>query len=113
MPNYKSTTVQGESWNRWCRVMIENPLHMPEFSENGVPSLLAVEEEISPKANNKLSHDIVANLGCSFDTTTTYPKLNPLTNEVIGTTNHSNIYVEVYSLIMHLAAQRDAAQEVN
>lgn len=58
--NYKSTEVTGEAWQRVCRVQIDNP-------HNAIPSLLMVEEEVSPKSGGRFSYETVANLSCQFD----------------------------------------------
>ena len=59
-PNYKSTQVGGESWIRSSRLIIDNPL-------GGLPSMMFVEEEVSPKSGGRNSFEPVSNINVVFD----------------------------------------------
>ncbi len=102
MPNYKETTIAGTKWQRAVRVIVENPYHE-------TPSIMFVEEEAVNLGGDIITR-AVANLSCPFNLTSTFPGLDPETNLPVGRDiTHGEVYALLYSLYMHLAAQRDAA----
>ena len=101
MSDYKESTVAGTSWQRACRVVVENPL-------NGVPSIMFVEEQAINMGTEIITRP-VANLSCSFDPVATFPALDPETNLPVGRDiTHGEVYGLLYSLYMDLAKKRDA-----
>lgn len=89
MADYKEKEVAGKSWQRACRVMIENPY-------GGTPTITFVEEEAT-QLGQKVTMKDCGSVGVQFD-----PQ-NP---------THIQIYTILNELYMALAANRDAAQAV-
>lgn len=104
MADYKETEVAGTSWQRFSRVVIENP-------RNGAPSVLCVEQRVTNLGEDQpeIIQDI-GNLGFPFDPAAVIPVVNPETMEPTGETiTGMDIYVGIYSYVMMMAAARDAA----
>lgn len=75
MSDYKESTIAGTSWQRACRVVVENPL-------NGTPSILFVEEQAINLGEQVISN-LSGNLSTQFDAENQlhmaiYEKLNEL-----------------------------------
>lgn len=68
MADYKESVIAGTSWTRATRLVIENPLNLPELREEGIPSLMIVEEEVI-NTGTKAIKTICGNLSCQFDIT--------------------------------------------
>lgn len=99
--NYRETNIAGTSWQRACRVVIENPL-------NGTPHILFVEEQVVNVGDDRITRP-VANVSCQFNPTATIPIINPETGLPTGATaTHRDVYAILYSLYMQLANARDA-----
>ena len=107
MQNYKETNVTGTSYVRACEVTVSNVL-------DGYKGIMYVEEEVSV-LGEKIMRENVGALHQEFtaeNASTEFPLLNPVTNEPIGATaTFQDVYVLLFSLYYHLAAQRDAANE--
>lgn len=102
MPDYKESNVTGRSWNRFCRVVIDNP-------RNASPSVLCVEQEITALGDKDIQRDI-GNLGFVFDPAASFPALHPETHEPTGATlTGAEVYVAVLSYVMSEAKKRDEA----
>lgn len=103
--NYKETEVQGQSWQRACRVVVENPL-------NGTSTIMFVEEE-AVNLGDKTLTNLCSNLSCTFDPAATFPGLDPETGLPVGRDiTHGEVYALLNSLYMHLAKLRDTPPEV-
>jgi hypothetical protein len=102
MPDYKQTTVAGQQWNRFSRIVIDNP-------RNAAPSVLCVEQEVIALAQGEVIRDI-GNLSFPFDPAAQFNILDPATNLPTGqTANGIDVYALVFSYVMAEAAKRDAA----
>lgn len=74
-PNYNEATILGQSWQRACRVVIENPYA-------AAPSIVFVEEKVY-NLEDKVIREPVSNLNVQFDQENLlhveiYTKLNDL-----------------------------------
>lgn len=85
MPDYKETTVAGNSWQRAYKVRVDNPL-------NGIPHITFFEET-AINLTDKTITEHVATIGCDFDAT------NPL---------HTDIYTKLNELYVLLRQARDS-----
>ena len=107
MQNYKGTTVSGTSYVRSNEVTVRNVL-------NGYKGIMYCEEEVSV-FGNKIMRENIGAIHQEFtaeNAGTEFPLLNPITNEPVGSTaTFQDVYVLLFSLYYHLAAQRDAANE--
>lgn len=84
-PNYKETTVSGTSWQRACRVNIDN-------SYGSTPSIVFEEEKIS-NLDGELIRQPAGNLSRAFD---------PLN------ANHVALYEMLNNLYIELREERDS-----
>ena len=107
MQNYKETAVSGTSYIRAREVTITNTL-------GGYKGIMFCEEEVSV-FGNKIMRENLGAIHQEFtpeNASTEFPLLDPVTNEQIGATaTFQDVYVILFSLYYHLAAQRDAAAE--
>jgi hypothetical protein len=102
MPDYKQTSIAGQQWNRFSRIVIDNP-------RNGSPSVLCVEQEVIALAQGEVIRDI-DNLNFPFDPNAQFDILDPATNLPTGQTAiGAEVYALVFSCVMAMAAKRDAA----
>ena len=74
-PNYNETEMTGSSWQRACRVVVENPYQ-------GLPSIVYVEEKVY-NLGDKVIKEPVSNLFVNMDPESLlhleiYEKLNEL-----------------------------------
>jgi hypothetical protein len=100
--DYKETSIAGQQWHRFSRVVIDNPYQ-------GFPSVVCVEQEVIALASGPLIRD-VANLNFPFDPAAVVDIIDPSTNlPTGGTVDGATIYAMVYSYVMAEAAKRDAA----
>ena len=103
MSNYKEQALTGSEWQRSYRVTIVNQY-------GGIPAIVFDEEKIALLDNglkvNTPGGQLVEPM---TDPTTTFDLIHPETGAVIGTAQYLNLHVLLYSLYLHLAAQRDAA----
>lgn len=83
-PNYNEASASGNSWQRACRVVIENPY-------NGQPYITFVEEKIY-NLDGQIIKNPVANVGCG---------MNPV--DLL----HLDIYMKLNELYTILREQRD------
>lgn len=102
MPDYKQTTIAGQQWNRFPRIVIDNP-------RNAAPSVLCVEQQVIALAQGEVFRDI-GNLNFPFDPSTQFDILDPNTNLPTGAKGTgAQVYALVYGYVMDQAAKRDAA----
>jgi len=100
MADYKQTSIAGQQWNRFSRVVIDNP-------RNAAPSVICVEQEVIALEAGEVVRD-VGNLHFPFDPSAEFPILNPVTNEPTGATaTGAQVYALVYGYVMSEAAKRD------
>jgi hypothetical protein len=104
MPNYKQTTVSGESWQRCYSVTMRNPLE-------GAKQVVFAEETVVDVGGQQTRFPAT---GCfqAFDADGEFPLLDPVTGLQVGTATHAQVYALLYSLYMDTAAKRDATPEV-
>lgn len=103
MPDYKQKTVAGQSWQRACRIIIENPA-------NGTPSIKFIEET-AINIDGEVITLPVSSVGVALDVASPFPALDPATNQLIGRDiTPGEVYAVLYSLYMDLAGKRDVAQ---
>lgn len=95
MADYKESAVVGTSWQRACRIQIENVSDI--IVPGAVPTILIVEEKVTNLGTVAISQP-VGNLSCIFD------PANP--DHVAAYTALNNIYVA-------LCTARDAAEAAN
>lgn len=107
MQNYKETAVSGTSYIRAREVTITNTL-------GGYKGIMFCEEEVSV-FGEKIMRENVGAIHQEFtpeNASTEFQLLNPVTNEPIGATaTYQDVYILLFSLYYHMAAQRDAANE--
>jgi len=104
MADYKETNVVGSQWNRFSRVIIENPLH-----EN--QTVNCVEQQVVVLGDKTIVQDI-GNLWFNFDPDFKVPLLHPETGELLGETTGSAVLLHVYSYVMAQALIRDEKNKV-
>lgn len=101
--DYKQSDVAGTAWHRFGKIVIENPY----LSQ---PVVNCAEEEVITLSAGEFIRDVDM-LSFNFDPTEEFVLLDPTTNASLGTTSTGlNVYVLVYSYVMHEAAKRDAAK---
>lgn len=98
MSDYKETTIAGTSWQRCCRVVIENPY-------GGIPSINFVEEK-AINIEGGIITNLCSNLTTSFDPTATFPAYDE-NGELIREITHAEVYGLLNALYMELARVRD------
>ena len=107
MQNYKETIVSGTSYVRAREVVVSNVI-------DGYKGIMYCEEEVSI-LGEKIMREGIGAIHQEFtaeNASTEFPLLDPVTNEQIGSTaTFQDVYVLLFSLYYHLAAQRDAANE--
>lgn len=100
--DYKQTSIAGQQWHRFSRVVIDNP-------RNAAPSVTCVEQEVIALASGEVIRD-VGNLGFPFDPMAEFDIINPDTNLPTGQKGRGyQVYALVYSYVMGEAAKRDVA----
>lgn len=102
MSNYKQTTIAGQQWNRFSRIVIDNP-------RSAAPSVMCVEQEVIALGEGEVVRDI-GNIGFPFDPEASFPVIDPVTNESFGVmATGAEVYALVYSYVMAEAEKRDIA----
>ena len=101
--NYKEMNGQATKWRRACVVTISNPL-------NRTPTVAFQEQDVlSFDGEHTVLPGQPGSVSTTFDPAGSIALLNPETGEPLGQSlPQSTLYVALYSLYMHLAAQRDA-----
>ena len=103
MANYKETTIMGESWQRCCQIVIENPPGQPplvRFDEERILSLSAGGAEVRTPAGT---------LCVPFDPAREFALLDPVTGEPAGgTATYADVYGLLFSAYLDAARVRDA-----
>lgn len=101
MPNYKQTSIAGESWVRAYQIIIDN-----RYGQT--PQIVFNEEEIADATTTTFNKHVSHIVESFSDPTKTFDLLNPVDGTVIGTVSYQDVYVMLSSLYAHLAAARDA-----
>lgn len=102
MADYKQTTINGQKWNRFSRVVVNNPRAV-------APSVTCVEEEVIQFDGQETIRQ-VGNLDFPFNPAETFDILNPDTNLPTGQKGSGAMaYALIYGYVMHETAKRDAA----
>lgn len=106
--NYKEESISGSKWTR-CRVVTcINPLDPNEEHPRKV--WFQEENVMSVGGGEILSLGDVGAVSATFEDAGTFPLLNPLTGEELGSSmTHSELYVALYSLYIQAAKARDSA----
>jgi hypothetical protein len=100
MADYKESEVTGVSWQRAYRITVENKL-------NTNPTMV-FEEEAVVDVGDVVTTNHVGNVQGEYNPEDTFPLLNPETGEPLGgSITQAEMYVMLYSVYIHLAAQRD------
>lgn len=103
MANYKQETISGEisKHRRAKEVKILNVFQ-------SVPTFSFIEEEMTVlpdgTSNGKYSDTLNDNFS---DPNKTFPLINPLDGSVIGEGKYQDVFVQLYSLYLKLAVERD------
>jgi hypothetical protein len=101
--DYKQTEIAGSSWHRFSRVTIENPYMEQPVIVCNEQEAINLPDRVFMREVNPMVFD--------FSLTESFPLLDPVTNEPLGSTGSGlDAYVLVYSYVMHEAAKRDAAE---
>jgi hypothetical protein len=107
MTDYKQAAVDGTQHQRAFKITIENP-----YLET--PSIV-FEEEVVTQVGGKVIKQYVSSFRKDFTADvaqTLYELVNPLDNTPLGVTNtYADVQVAMHSLYLHLAAERDAAEQ--
>lgn len=102
MPDYKQNDIAGQKWNRFSRIVVDNP-------RLGAPTVTCVEQEVIAMEGSEVVRDI-GNLAFPFDPAATFPLLNPETGEPVGQMGAGiQAYVLIYSYVMFEAKKRDGS----
>ena len=108
MPDYKAAQVAGSKWQRCHRLTIENTFET-------TPRVIFEEEVIVNMGAGELVSKPVNSIVEEFAPdkyTTQFDVLNPITGEAIGTAQYQDVYGLLHSLYIHLAQDRDAAEQL-
>jgi hypothetical protein len=100
VPNYKESTVSGESWIRSPRVVIDNIYRV-------APLIHFFKEKIIIDGDDAITKDLGSIYETMTDPTQEFPLLNPETGEEIGTANYMQTYTMMHSLFMFLVKRDD------
>lgn len=100
MPNYKQTSISGESWQRCYEVSLQNPL-------NGTGRAVFLEEKVV-SIEGQVIKQPVAGCGQDFSPSASFALVDPDTGDQTGTMTHAELYRILYSLYVDTAAKRDA-----
>lgn len=104
MPDYKQTTIAGDKWNRFSKIVIDNPYQAP-------PQVICVEQEVIALGDGRNVLTDAGNLNFPFDPNEAFPLLNPLTGEEVGSTvMGAQAHAIIWSYVMHEAKKRDDAK---
>lgn len=102
MPDYKETTLSGNSWQRCPQIVIDNP-------RGGVPSV-RFDEEVVLAVNGEEIRRPAAGVVVAFDPAKSFPLLDPTTGLPTGATaTYADAYALLYSAYLAAALERDAA----
>ena len=111
MSNYKEEikeiTGQEISHVRAKRVVVSNPYKQ-------IPSLAFIEEKVVNKPDGSVVYEKAEHFCLREDfleMDQTFDKLNPETNEVIGSYDKTEIQIILHSLYFHMVSKRDAETE--
>ena len=100
MPDYKEQTVTGVSWQRCCRVVIDNPVGQ-------IPQAFFYEEEVVNLPSGQVKRHLGQMVESFSDPSKMFDLINPATGDIIGSATYQDLYILLHSLYMSLAHQRD------
>lgn len=104
MADYKQSNIVGQKWNRFSRIVIDNP-------RSAAPSVMCVEQEVISLGDDEVVRDI-GNLSFPFNPAEEFDILDPSTNMSTGqTASGAMVYALVYSFVMGQALKRDVPVE--
>lgn len=102
MPNYKQSTVSGESYQRCARIIMNN-------KRGAVPNAAFEEETVVTIGDQTIAQE-VGGFTTYFDEAGVIALKDPLTGNDLGTTaTHAELFTILWSLYQQEAAKRDAA----
>jgi hypothetical protein len=112
MPDYNEFDAAGRGWWRASRIVIENPI-----PGTGTPAITFCEEEAVPLPSGRYGIATVGNLiepliasGDDQNLGESFPLRNPLDGSLLGpSATYAEAQVLLYSLYLHVAGKRDAA----
>jgi hypothetical protein len=100
--DYKENLVTGKTWQRACRVTIDNPLGQQ-------PVLTYVEEQVTDLGNTTMKK-LVGALGYSVDMSATIAMRDPVTLALTGKTLPvATVHLALFSDYLNRALDRDGA----
>lgn len=103
MPEYKENEIAGSQWNRFERVVIENP-------RNGVPVVACTEQQVITLADNEITRTI-GGMAFNFNPAEEFALLDPETNLPTGeTATGAQVRQLIFSYVLHEAMKRDEMQ---
>lgn len=108
MPNYKETERTATTWQRCCKIVIDNPLAQTptvRFEEESV-----LDAGVGPAIKRPLD-----GISLPFDPAQKFPLRDPRTDELIdgAASTYGDAYVLLYSAYMAAATERDTPPIVN
>lgn len=108
MPNYKEAERTATSWQRCCKIVIDNPLAQQ-------PSVRFEEESVLDAGVGPAIKRPLEGISLPFDPAKTFPLRNPNTGELIpgAASTYGDAYMLLYSAYMAAAVERDTPPIVN
>lgn len=107
MANYKETNLAGTSYIRSHRVEVVNGEVEKAIYFNEQKIINLDDGEVIRREAGSVGSEFTAE-----NASTEFALLNPETGEVVGAPmTYQDVYVALYSLYIHLALERDAAEE--
>lgn len=101
MSYYQEQSLTGQEWQRAARIEIGNPY-------NEIPWISFQEERITLLDNGRRINTPVGNLcGHMSDPSIEFDLVHPVDGSPLGTATYGQLQVLLYSLYLHLAANRD------
>lgn len=103
MPNYKETARTATSWQRCCKIVIDNPLDQQ-------PVVRFEEESILDPGDDPAIRRALDGISLPFDPAKTFDLRDPRTGDLIpgAASTYGDAYVLLYSAYMAAAIARDA-----
>lgn len=105
MSNYRQTSVEGESWVRTNRIVIENALGADPAATYIRERAVSVGGEVITRPLDQFA--VVYDADSESET---FELRHPLTGDLIGTMTKGELKMVIHSIGLHEMQQRDAAQ---